>query len=282
MRIANLNGRAALITEAGAVDVAQASAGTFGPDVMGIYENWQSFTEWAETADLSEASPWSEGDLEVPVPRPPQVFGIGVNYRAHCEEAGIPIPENIVVFTKFRSSLGAPNTTVTLPSDVVDYETELVFVIGKSGHKIAKADAWGHVAAVAIGQDYSERTVQLRPPVPQFSLGKSFPNFSPFGPYMVTLDEFENRDAIKFSSTLSKPGEPDFELQRGVSDDMIFDVPELIHRLSQTLTLLPGDVIFSGTPAGVGFGRDILMRPEWALTSTLEGIGSIRNEFVAE
>ncbi|NLB48119.1 MAG: fumarylacetoacetate hydrolase family protein, partial [Microbacteriaceae bacterium] len=167
-------------------------------------------------------------------------------------------------------------------SDVVDYETELVFVIGKRGHKIAKDAAWDHVAAVAIVQDYSARQVQLRPPVPQFSIGKSFPNYSPFGPFMVTIDEFENRDAITFSATLSKPGEPDFELQRGSSDDMIFDVPEMIHRLSQTLTLLPGDIIFSGTPAGVGFGRDILMRPGWAITSTLDGVGSIRNEFTAE
>src|SRR5690554_4168279 len=114
MRIANLDGRAAIITEAGAVDVAAASEGTFGPDVMSVYENWESFRAWSRDADLSGAVSWTEDELDVPVPRPPQVFGIGVNYRAHCEEAGIPIPENIVVFTKFRSSLGAPNTQVVL------------------------------------------------------------------------------------------------------------------------------------------------------------------------
>lgn len=281
MRIANLAGRAALITDAGAVDIATASEGVFGPDVMSVYEDWGRFRDWAATAQLSDAQPFAQEDLAVPVPRPQQVIAIGVNYRAHCAEAGIPVPEELVVFTKFQSSLAAPNTAVVLPSEDVDYETELVVVIGAGGHRIAKADAWDHVAGIAIGQDYSERVVQLRGPIPQFSLGKSYPGFAPFGPFVVTPDEFADRDAIAFSAKLERPGADAEELQRGSSDDMIFDVPETIHRLSQILTLLPGDVIFSGTPAGVGHSRGLLMRPGWALTSTLEGVGSIRNEFVA-
>lgn len=281
MKIANLKGRAALITDAGAVDVADASAGRFGPDPMDVYENWDEFTQWAAGAPADDAAPWDAADLGVPVPRPPQVLAIGVNYKDHADEAGIPAPDDLVVFTKFVSSLGAPNATVTLPSDDVDYETEVVVVIGVGGHEIAREDAWSHVAGIALGQDYSERTVQRKPPVPQFSLGKSFPNFGPFGPFVATVDEFADRDAITFSATLERPGEEPMTLQTGNTTQMFFPVAESIHRLSKIVTLLPGDIIFTGTPAGVGLSRGILMRPGYRLTSTLDGIGSFTNEFVA-
>jgi len=281
MRIANLNGRASLVTEGGAVDIARASDGGFGPDPMDIYERWGDFVVWAASATVPAAVPFDPADLDIPVPRPPQVLAIGVNYKDHAAEANIPAPDELIVFTKFRSSLAAPNVQVELPSDDVDYETEIVVVIGEGGHKIPKADAWRHVAGIAVGQDYSERTVQRRPPVPQFSLGKSFPNFGPFGPYVVTPDEFADRDAIVFRASLERPGEETITLQEGNTDQLFFPIDESIHRLSQIVTLLPGDLIFTGTPAGVGLSRGILMRPGYRLTSTLDGFGSFTNEFIA-
>jgi 2-keto-4-pentenoate hydratase/2-oxohepta-3-ene-1,7-dioic acid hydratase in catechol pathway len=282
VQIANLAGRAALIVDAGAIDIATASEGRFGPDPMSIYENWVEFAKWAKTAPLEGATKFEVADLGIPVPRPPQVLAVGANYKDHAAEAGIPAPEDLIIFTKFQSSLAAPNAIVELPSDDVDYETEIVVVIGEGGHRIAREDAWSHVAGIAVGQDYSERTVQRRPPVPQFSMGKSFPNFGPFGPYIVTPDEFPDRESIRFSATLERPGiEGMMTLQTGDTAQQFFGIAETIHRLSQIVTLLPGDIIFTGTPAGVGLSRDLLMRPGYRLTTTLDGFGSFTNEFVA-
>jgi 2-keto-4-pentenoate hydratase/2-oxohepta-3-ene-1,7-dioic acid hydratase in catechol pathway len=262
--------------------VAEASGNRFGPDPQSLYENWEDFIAWAEAADVSQVTDYSPRDLGVPVPRPPQVLAIGVNYKDHADEAGIPAPDDLVVFTKFLSSLGAPNTDVALPSEDVDYETEIVVVIGKRGHDIAKSDAWDHVAGIAIGQDYSERTVQRKGPVAQFSLGKSFPNFGPFGPWITTPDEFPDRDSIKFHSTIEGEGVDGVEtLQTGDTALQFFDVAESIHRLSKIVTLLPGDIIFTGTPANVGLSRGELLKPGQTLTSTLDGIGSMSNTFVA-
>lgn len=281
MRIANLKGRVALVTDDGAIDVADASDGLFGPDPMSVWERWDEFRAWAALAPIAGANPFLAQDLGTPVPRPRQIIAIGANYKDHAEEAGIPAPEHLIVFTKFASSLTDPNAMVELPSDDVDYETELVVVIGLGGHRIPQDEAWSHVAGIAVGQDYSERTIQRRPPVPQFSLGKSYPNFSPFGPVVVTPDEFPNRESIRFTAELDRPGEDTLVLQTGDSANLFFSVPVMIRDLSQILTLLPGDVIFTGTPAGVGLSRGILMRPGYRVTSTLNGFGSFTNEFVA-
>lgn len=282
MRIANLGERAVLVTSEGAVDIAMASDGAFGPDPMDVYRRWADFTAWCRGASLPAAEPFAERDLGVPVPEPRQVFAIGANYRGHIQEAGLPEPEHPVVFTKFPSCLAAPFATIELPSDRVDYETEVVVVLGAGGHRIAREDAWSHVAGIAVGQDFSERDVQLRPPVPQFSMGKSYPGFGPFGPYVVTPDEFADRDAITFHATLEGPGIDGVRtLQTGSTADTFFDVPEIIHRLSQVVTLLPGDLIFTGTPEGVGLAQDLLMRPGHILTSALDGFDPIRNTFAA-
>lgn len=281
MRIANLGGRAVVLHphDGGAVDIEIASDGRFGPDPMDVYERWADFREWAESAALAAGAPFDEADLDVPVPRPSQVFAIGLNYRDHAAEANLPIPEHLIVFTKFASSLGAPHTTVTLPSDRVDYETELVVVIGKEVRTISSEDAWDAVAGVCIGQDYSERAVQLRGPAPQFSLGKSFPGFGPFGPAVVTPDELDDRDRLRVRATLARDGEEEV-LQDGTTADMIFGIADIVADLSQIVTLLPGDLIFTGTPAGVGGARGFFLRAGDALTSELVGVGSITNRFV--
>ena len=287
MRIANLANRAVLVTDGAsgttAVDVAEASGGRFGPSPRAVFEEWDAVTAWAADADLSAGRTFDPADLGAPVPDPRQVFAIGLNYRDHADEANLDHPEHLVVFTKFASALAGPNVTVELPSDKVDYETELVVVIGREIHR-ADPDAAGQaIAGFAVGQDYSERAVQLRGPAPQFSLGKSYPNFAPFGPAVVTEDELTDPGKLRITAVLAGPSavdEPSIALQDGTTADLLFPVEQIVSDLSQVVTLYPGDVIFTGTPAGVGAPRGLFLKPGDVLTSTIEDVGSMTNRFV--
>jgi 2,4-didehydro-3-deoxy-L-rhamnonate hydrolase len=209
---------------------------------------------------------------------PPQVFGIGLNYREHAAESGIDVPDVPPVFTKFRSCLAGPSAVVELPSDRVDWEIELVVVMGRPAERVPEEKAWSCVAGVMAGQDLSERTVQLAGPVPQFSLGKSFPGFGPTGPWLVTPDELPDRDDLRLRCSVDGR-----VLQDGRTRDMIFSVPELVARISAVCPLLPGDLIFTGTPSGVGMGRQPqeFLRPGTTLVSVIEGVGELRNPLVA-
>lgn len=270
MRVGNLDGRMVVIDGDGAIDVALASAGLFGPDAASCYEQWDDFVAWASTS--SGGTAFDPMLLQAPSPTPRQSFGIGLNYAAHAAESGLPKPEFPPTFTKFPSCIAGPYATVELPSDGIDWEVELVVVIGRAAHNVVEAGAWSHVAGLTIGQDLSNRAVQLRPPVPQFSLGKSFPGFGPTGPWLVTPDEFADPDDLGLSCTLN--GET---MQDSRTNDLIFAVPALIECLSSIVTLLPGDVIFTGTPSGVGAARKPprFLAPGDVLVSTIEGIGSI-------
>lgn len=284
MRIANLQGRAVLVQGGNALDIAEASEGRFGPAPRAVFEQWEAFTAWSGSAQLGEGVPFDEGQLDAPVTDPRQVFAIGLNYRDHADEAKLAHPDDIIVFTKFPSSIDGPNATVKLPSDRVDYETELVVVIGKQLHRADLATARAAIAGYTVGQDYSERAVQGRGPAPQFSLGKSFPGFSPFGPAVVTLDEFANPDALRITAVIEGPTAKAHDtdaltLQDGNTADLIFPVDRVLSDLSQIVTLYPGDVVFTGTPAGVGAAKGIFLKPGDVLTSTIEGIGSMRNTF---
>lgn len=278
MRLANLGGRLVIVTGDRALDVESASDGRFAADPQAIYERWAEFGEWAATVDLSPAERFDEADLEAPVPRPRQVFAIGLNYADHAAESEFTLPTDPVVFTKFPSSIGAPNTDVELSGTSVDYEVELVVVIGREAYRVPVEEGWDHVAGVTIGQDISDREVQLRGPAPQFSLGKSFPNYAPIGPTVVTVDELADRDAIGLTTRL-KVGESTSTLQDGNTRDLIFSVPELVARLSAVVVLNPGDIVFTGTPSGVGLGKKPprYLNPGEVLISTIEGIGTIRN-----
>jgi len=280
LRIGNLSGRLALFTEAGAVDVEKVSGGRFGPDPQSVYEVWDEFVGWAGTADLSEAAPFDPADLGAPTPAPAQVFAIGLNYAEHAAESNFAVPDTFPpTFTKFRTSLSGPQTTVVIPEGGnVDWEIELVAVIGRRAERVAAADAWSYVAGLTAGQDISERITQLSGPAPQFSLGKSFPGFAPIGPWIVTVDEFDNPDDLELTCALD--GET---MQRGRTRDFVFSVPKLIEGLSQVTPLLPGDIIFCGTPAGVGVGRDPkrFIQPGEELVSHVEGVGELRQKFVS-
>lgn len=283
MRIANLNNRLALLTGDAALDVAQASGGKFGPDILSAYDHWDDFVAWEKGADYSDAKPFAKEDLGAPVPFPRQILAVGLNYRDHADEASLPYPEHPMLFTKFASSLTGPFTRVTADSAAIDYEAEMVVVIGTKADRVKAADAWRHVAGLCIGQDLTERDVQWRPPAPQFSLGKSLRGFGPFGPAVVTLDEISDPENLTVRGVL-KGGDIDgeFVVQDGNSKDLIFSVPQLIERLSEHLTLFPGDVIFTGTPAGVGMGRDpkVFMKPGHVLTTSLGDIAQIVTTFV--
>jgi len=279
MRIGRISGRLSLLTEDRALDVEKASSGRFSADPDELFARWDEFTDWARGRSLDDATPFTPQQVGPPVQRPAQIFGIGLNYQAHVSEAGVkPQITAPAVFTKFVTSIAGPYDAVTLPSSRVDWEVELVAVIGRRAYRVAENGAWNHVAGLTAGQDLSERTVQLEGPVPQFSLGKSYPGFSPIGPAVVTVDEFDNPDDLALSCSLD--GEV---LQDGRTRDLIFSVPELISRISAILPLLPGDIIFTGTPSGVGMARDPerYLIPGGTLTSTVEGIGTLSNHLVA-
>jgi 2,4-didehydro-3-deoxy-L-rhamnonate hydrolase len=282
VRVANLCGRLALVTADGtrALDVQGASGGRFDSSPQRIYDEWAEFVSWADRVDLAAAEPFSASELGAPAPAPRQVFAIGLNYRAHAAESHFDVPdEPTVMFTKWPSCITGPVTTVELPAGGhTDWEVELVAVIGRSAHRVAQDQAWDHVAGLTVGQDLSERITQTSGPSPQFSLGKSLPGFGPTGPWLVTPDEFENPDDLELGCAID--GE---QMQKGRTRDLVFSVPALISRLSHKLPLLPGDLLFTGTPAGVGLGRTPprYLAPGEELVSYVRGIGELRQRFAA-
>lgn len=279
MKLANQQGRAVLvISETEGLDIAKLSEGRFGPEIEQVYELWEEFVSWASSATTEGEKVMIDAALlESPSPRPGQVFAVGLNYKAHAAESGFALPSEPPIFTKFPSCIAGAQTTVALPQNGhTDWEVELVIVIGKSARYVAKADAWNYVAGLTVGQDISERILQMAEPARQFSLGKSYPGFGPMGPWLVTPEELEDPDDLSLSSVVDG-----VTMQSSRTSDLIFSVSELVSYLSDKLQLNPGDVIFSGTPAGVGLGRDpqVWLRKGQTLTSTIEGIGTITQCF---
>jgi 2-keto-4-pentenoate hydratase/2-oxohepta-3-ene-1,7-dioic acid hydratase in catechol pathway len=277
MRIANVHGRLTLLTDTGGIDVETASHGRFGADSQAVFTTWSAFREWAAGAESVAGAPIVEATLGAPAPRPTQVFGIGLNYRDHAAEAGLQLPDRPAVFTKFPTCITGPNVDVQLPSVAVDWEVELVVVIGVLASRVGEDAAWSHVAGLTVGQDLSERIVQWSGGG-QFSLGKSFPRFGPMGPVLVTPDELMDPNDLELRCSVN--GEV---MQRSRTSGMVFGVPRLVAELSAILPLLPGDVIFTGTPAGIGATRKPprFLQPGDVLESHIEGIGTMRNRCVA-
>jgi 2,4-diketo-3-deoxy-L-fuconate hydrolase len=268
VRIANVDGRLKVLVEGGAVDVERASS---------AFEYLDDLRDWASGVSGADEA-WDASAAGPPVPSPRQSFAIGLNYAAHAEESGFDRPIAPVVFTKWPSSLSGPVTEVVLPEGSVDWEVEMVAVIGRSADRVSAARAWDHIAGVTVGQDLSERELQRSGPVPQFGLGKSHRGFSPTGPVMVTVDELEPPLDLALGCDVN--GE---EMQKGRTAEMIFGVPELVAYLSSVVTLFAGDIIFTGTPPGVGMGRTPprYLSPGDHLHSWVEGIGALDQHFVA-
>jgi 2,4-didehydro-3-deoxy-L-rhamnonate hydrolase len=276
MRVANADGQAVLVVDDGIVDIATASGGALPTDAQLLYERWDDVRALADRVQGPE-QPFELSALQAPVPRPRQVFAIGMNYAAHAAEAGVEAPEFPPTFTKFPTCLTGPDATVALPSAFVDWEVELVAVIGSAAYEVEVGKGWSHVAGLTVGQDLSERIVQTRPPAPQFSLGKSFPGFGPTGPWVITPDELDDPDDLALGCTVN--GE---EVQKSRTSDLIFGVDALVHLLSSITPLLPGDLIFTGTPSGVGGTRTPprFLAPGDELVSTIEGLGTIHTHLV--
>ena len=278
VQLANSKGRASLLCGNALIDVERRSDGRFGADPMGVFACWDAFTDWAASLGPDDGDcPLDEDSLLACVPRPQKVFGIGLNYRDHAAEAKLPIPEQPLVFTKFPNCLVGPTADVILTSDRVDWEVELVVVIGRGGSAISEAGALDSVAGYCVGQDISDRRMQFAGKPPQFSMGKSADTFGPIGPAVVSLDAFADPNDLGLGCSVS--GEP---MQNGRTRDMVFSVAELIAFLSRHCTLAPGDLIFTGTPAGVGSMRRRYLQPRDLIESTIEGIGSLRNRCVSE
>ncbi|WP_345412265.1 fumarylacetoacetate hydrolase family protein [Pseudonocardia xishanensis] len=275
-----MSGRATVMRASGVgIDVATASGGRFGPSVAELYQQWSGFRQWVDSGGTAGAEEFAvdESRLGLVAPQPEQVFAIGLNYLDHAAESGMEAERDVVppTFTKFVSSLAGPFTPLPLPSGAVDWEIELVAIIGEPADAVSVADAWSHVAGVCVGQDYSERTVQSAGPVPQFSLGKSYAGFGPIGPWLVTPDELPDRDDLELVCEIN--GE---QVQKGRTSAMVWSLPELVSVLSAICPLRPGDVIFTGTPAGVGAARNPkrFLSPGDVVVSRIEGVGEIRQE----
>ena len=216
-----------------------------------------------------------------PVPSPEKIICIGLNYADHARETQAAVPQCPVVFNKFPTALLPHEAAVRLPrvSEQVDYEAELVLVIGRRGRYIPQGAARGHIAAYTCGNDVSARDWQRYKPGGQWLSGKSFDTFAPCGPWMVTADEIPQPGKLGIKLRLNGQ-----VMQDSNTAELIFSVDELVSYVSQFCTLNPGDLIFSGTPGGVGMGRQppVYLKPGDVTEVEIERIGVLRNRFEAE
>jgi 2-keto-4-pentenoate hydratase/2-oxohepta-3-ene-1,7-dioic acid hydratase in catechol pathway len=281
LRLANLKGRAQFIvgdiTAPCAIDVATASNNSLSADPMQCLAHWDTLKKLAATLDAGTGSPVAIADLSCPVPQPRQMFAVGLNYRKHAAEMGSPLPPLPLVFAKFQSSLNSPTGSIEIQSDTVDYESELVIIVGKGGRNIVEATAWDHVAGLCAGQDVSDRGLQYMGSPPQFSLGKSRVGYSPIGPWVTDMSNNDKRDDLQLGCTVN--GEQRQDTQ---TSDMIFGIAHIIAYMSTIVELFPGDVIYTGSPFGVGHGRtpQVYLKPGDIVETTLEGVGTITNRCV--
>jgi 2-keto-4-pentenoate hydratase/2-oxohepta-3-ene-1,7-dioic acid hydratase in catechol pathway len=246
----------------------------------GVVDAGASLRELIATGRLAGFEP-APGDavavsdvaLLPPVPDPEKIVCIGLNYRAHAEEAGIDPPSSPTIFGKYRNALAAPGAAVPLPtaSSKLDYEAEVAIVIGARAKEVSEGEALEHVAGYTLLNDLSARDLQFA--TPQWMAGKVFDGSAPCGPALVTPDEAGDPASIAF--TLDLNGE---RMQDGATDDLIFSVPELVSHLSYLMTLEPGDIIATGTPSGVGSTRDpkIWLKPGDEILISSPTLGELR------
>lgn len=229
------------------------------------------------TADLS-GCPVVADDVRLgsPVKRPSKIICIGLNFKDHAEEGGMEVPAEPVVFFKSTSSLVGPNDDLVIPrgGEKTDWEVELAVVIAKKATYIDEADAIDHVAGYTLHNDYSERAFQLER-CGQWVKGKSCDTFAPLGPFLATTDEIDNVNELKMWLTVNGETKQD-----GTTSNLIFKIPFIISYLSQFMTLLPGDVISTGTPAGVGLGFDPpqYLKPGDVVELGIEQLGTSRQQ----
>ncbi len=263
----------ALFEEGGLV--ADLTTAGFADALAVIAAGWTAY----QPGGVHPAYPLAEVRLHAPLLNPPRVFAIGLNYRDHARELGLTPPAVPVVFFKLQTAIIGPGEAIVLPvnSREPDYEAEMAFVIGKGGHRIPAASWREHVYGYTILNDVSARDVQFA--TSQWTLGKSFPTFCPIGPAIVTSDEIDDPHALEIGLSIDGVVH-----QHSNTREMIFGIPQLIEYLSSVVPLLPGDIVATGTPPGVGVGRTPKrwLKPGETVTITIEGLGSLSNRVVAE
>ena len=275
-KLANIKGRAALLNEESFYDLEKISEGNLSHDTTDALFHLEELDELNNKLnDLEATGKISEAEFDAPVSFPKNCYAIGLNYRNHAEEANMTIPEVPMVFTKHTSCLVGATADVEMRSNYVDYEAELVVVIGLSGKDISKDQAWNHVAGLCVGQDISDRPAQFASTPPMFNLGKSFDTFGPVGPALVSPDSLPNKESLVIECKVN-----DEIRQNDNTDDLIFDVPTIISYLSEIVTLNTGDVIFTGTPGGVGVSQGKFLKDGDIITTSIEGLGTLTNKCV--
>jgi 2-keto-4-pentenoate hydratase/2-oxohepta-3-ene-1,7-dioic acid hydratase in catechol pathway len=227
----------------------------------------------ARAESVEERVALADAQLAAPVTDPEKLICIGLNYRDHAEESGQEIPKAPMWFAKFANSLRGSGEAILLPAahpDYVDYEAELALVIGRRCHEVSEADALAHVAGVMPFNDVSARDLQIQNPL--WTSGKAIDSFAPCGPALVTLDQAGDLGALTLRTRID--GET---VQEGSTANLIFGPAELVAWLSRTMTLLPGDVIATGTPAGVGAAKGRFLRDGETVAVEIDGIGVLSN-----
>jgi 2-keto-4-pentenoate hydratase/2-oxohepta-3-ene-1,7-dioic acid hydratase in catechol pathway len=277
VKVAVVNSRTSLVVGDRLVDAERASGGAVPADPAAMFAAWPALLAAAARLERegapSDAPALDHGALERPVPVPSQAFGIGLNYADHAGESAMALPDRPLVFPKFSSSIAGPNEPVATRSDALDWEAELVVVIGTDCYEVDAADALPVIAGYTVGQDLSDRVVQFEGGAnPQFGLGKSAPGFGPVGPWVVSADELGAAGRLDIRCDVDGVTK-----QASNTRHLIFDVPALVEYLSYRVRLHAGDLIFTGTPAGVGFSRTPAewLRPGSRIDTTISGIGTL-------
>src|SRR5918995_2201241 len=245
------------------------------------HEDMIEFIEYGGSPEPGEGTvPLGEARIHAPIPRPQKVIGIGLNYEDHAAETGADIPEKPIVFAKYANAVIGPGDAIRIPpiTEQADYEAELAVVIGRAARNVSESEALDYVFGYTNANDVSSRDLQFSEGG-QWTRSKSIDTFAPIGPYIATRDEVSDPQNLSIRCVLN--GEV---MQDGTTSDMIFSVAELISFLSTGMTLVPGDLIATGTPAGVGFVRDpkVFLKAGDEVTIEIEGLGSLTNPVEAE
>ena len=273
---ANVNGRSALVRENSFFDLEVISDGAVSADPMealttpealhGLSANLEAFAASGNVDDVV---------LGAPVPRPTNSFGIGLNYQTHVDEAAMETPDVPMVFAKLPTCITGPTSDVQIRSGECDYEGELVIVIGPGGKDINEDQGWEHVVGLTVGQDFSDRGAQFMNTPAQFTLGKSMDSFGPTGPVLVSTDSFSDPADLELRTWVNG------ELrQQDRTSSLIFSIPKLIAFISRFVTLKTGDLIFTGTPEGVGFRNGVFLTDGDLVRTSIEGIGTLENRCI--
>ena len=275
MRLFNLDNRLCTFVDGAIVDIGEATNGRVSHDPQRMFEAWEELVDWGAASNAKGSGVADLTRLQAPVPRPPQVFAIGLNYKAHAQEGIFSVPEEPTVFTKWPSCIVGPGAEIRWDPALtgqVDYEAELAVVIGRTARRVSEAEALDYVLGYTCLNDVSARDLQFGDG--QWARGKSLDTFCPMGPVLVTADEISDPQALAISCEVAGR-----TLQQATTADMYFGVAAIISHCSQAFRLEPGDVIATGTPGGVGIFRDppILLGDGDEVVVEIERIGRLVN-----